>query len=115
MEQSLVDQMTPWLGGGAVTAIASITFWLWSNYFKRDSEQRQEKAGFLDDMRRDRDHWREMASSRQGELISAQGLVDELRKQNAALEQQNRILQTQLDIMHEEKEALLRRLEALEE
>jgi cell division protein FtsB len=121
MEQTVIEQLIPWLGGGAVTFIASLTMWLWVTYFKQDQRQKDQDSKhlgqstqLLDDMRRDRDHWREMATHRHGEIMAQQELLQELRRRNNELAKQNALLQSQNEIMREEKTALLSRLRDLE-
>lgn len=107
------DQILPWLGGGAVTAIASFTAWVWITYFKRTDSQWNRSDQLIDDIKAERDHWRNQAQSRNGEVIALQELTSELRKNIDELERQNALLATQNDILAEEKGALEDKVERL--
>lgn len=110
----LIELIAPWLGGGAVAAAAAFTLWLWIGYFRRDNdqreldkEQRERHDQILTDTQKDRDYWREMAISRQKNLVL-------LEDQNAELRQQNALLSTQIELLREEKTRLIEFIEDME-
>lgn len=93
MEPVLIfDLLAPWLGGGAVTAAATFTVWLWFGWFRRDGEQREHHEQVLDDVREDRDYWRNMAIDRQKTLVDRDDEISQLKRKIAALERQNDLL-----------------------
>lgn len=101
-----IEWLSPWLGGGAVAAAASFTVWLWLGYFRRDQDQRTRHDQIMADTQKDRDYWREMAISRQKELVIKEDEVSELRRRNGLLE-------AQIVILEEEKKGLLSLIEYL--
>lgn len=118
MEFLMLDAISPWLGGGAVAAAAMFTMWLWLTYFRRDNdqrdrdkEQREAYEKILEDTRQDRDYWRDMAISRQKSLVEREDLIDEFKRQNAALERRNDLLSHRIKILEKEKSKLIEALD----
>lgn len=119
MDFLMIDAISPWLGGGAVAAAAMFTMWLWLTYFRRDNdqrdrdkEQREAHERILDDTRKDRNYWREMAISRQKSLVEREDMIDEFKRQNAALERRNDLLAHRIKILEKEKDKLIEALDS---
>jgi len=111
----IIEGLTPWLGGGAVTALAGLTVWLWLTYFKRNDHQWTQADQLLTDVRTERNHWREMAINRQKDINRKDELIQELRRQNHELEKKNKLLETQVEILKDERKALIDKLEKIKE
>ena len=111
MEFLMLDAISPWLGGGAVAAAAMFTMWLWLTYFRRDKEQRLDHEKILEETRQDRDYWRDMAITRQKNLVEQEDLINEFKRQNAALERRNDLLSHRIKILEREKAKLIETLD----
>jgi hypothetical protein len=81
-----IHHSLPWLGGGATATIIGACIYLWSKYFNRADR-------LLDDIRRDRDYWREMAMGRQETIHNLQATFDEQRRITERLKCENVTLQ----------------------
>ena len=96
---AILEAIGPWLGGGAVTVAAGVTVWLWMQYWRRDSDQRDVQGQIADDLREDRDYWRDMAKRRGSEVEKMEEMISELRLQNSELQKQNALLEAQNEIL----------------
>lgn len=103
----IFEALAPWLGGGAVTVVAGFTVWLWLQYHKREGSQWDRNSQLLNDIKSDRDHWREMAKARQKEITHLQDLIAELRRRNDELEKKNKLLEAQVEILKRERGEVL--------
>lgn len=111
----VAEQLAPWVGGGAVFALAVVVFYLWLQYHQRESEQHSQQSDLIQDIREERNHWREQATTKQNTVLAQRELISELRSQNAKLDTQNGELNRQNEILQAQREALEDKREALEQ
>ena len=109
----IIERAAPWLGGGAMGTLAIGVMYLWMKYFRRNDEQWEQSDRLLDDVRQERDHWRDMAMSRQDTIQGQREILSSLRTQYADLKSSYQTMKTDIDDLRSENRELREELEGM--